>query len=690
MELRYSIVTSVVLVLLLSGSGCGIPHEEIKEISTLSEGIEIRGVPSFTKDGVTMVYMDQESLTLKLYDYHTEEVRRFAFPSPIYNPKISPDGERLFYTQLPEASYFSELWTLDLETGRKLRLTGEENGDIYSYTIAPDGSCLAFTAFHDSLNRQDLYLIRLTTPHELFSIDGDMPKMTIDDFVQPVFSTDGEEVLFALREKIYIMDVSSCQLMRTINVGKPVHFLSAFSCYGVFVTIQDGYYQVFSAHLQTGEVKQLTFDSTNKLLPFIAEGGYLYYLDTGETLNPRQLSYMVWLMGRNSTSVFKDYRNDWGRLSWGESYALEFLITAYKAFPDEYFLEEFANHASSVLESMDIKLGIKDYSGISTYGWCATRYSIDKRSRMRGVVNDGMLGVPLAEFVKLTKDKAHIDSKISKVAQDSLEALRYLEKLHSEERVEHDADILAITKEEEGYYIFPKGSPAKYDGANLPFNQQNRFGTLLISLYEIDGESHYLDKALKVGRVFHRHLIPDNEGYKWHYWWGKASTGWDEDEGISTNTPSYDGHQGFDARGYATLELEFVTRLAQYGVFDDEDMQKFVNTYLNPDSRIKFINLKASALLSKYSEKIIEKMKKIDVLNEPWQYIPYLGLVLEGDSNTIWKLKKVDIATKDEPVILFEGDNLEYFIKSGGNIAVVRKGQDQPYKVNILTGIEDT
>jgi len=679
-----------VLVLLLSGSGCGIPHEEIKEISTLSEGIEIRGVPSFTKDGVTMVYMDQESLTLKLYDYHTEEVRRFAFPFPIYNPKISPDGERLFYTQLPETSYFSELWTLDLETGRKLRLTGEENGDIYSYAIAPGGSCLAFTAFHDSLNRQDLYLIRLTTPHELFSIDGDMPKMTIDDFVQPVFSTDGEEVLFALREKIYIMDVSSCQLMRTINVGKPVHFLSAFSCYGVFVTIQDGYYQVFSAHLQTGEVKQLTFDSTNKLLPFIAEGGYLYYLDTGETLNPRQLSYMVWLMGRNSTSVFKDYRNDWGRLSWGESYALEFLITAYKAFPDEYFLEEFANHASSVLESMDIKLGIKDYSGISTYGWCATRYSIDKRSRMRGVVNDGMLGVPLAEFVKLTKDKAHIDSKISKVAQDSLEALRYLEKLHNEERVEHDADILAITKEEEGYYIFPKGSPAKYDGANLPFNQQNRFGTLLISLYEIDGESHYLDKALKVGRVFHRHLIPDNEGYKWHYWWGKASTGWDEDEGISTNTPSYDGHQGFDARGYATLELEFVTRLAQYGVFDDEDMQKFVNTYLNPDSRIKFINLKASALLSKYSEKIIEKMKKIDVLNEPWQYIPYLGLVLEGDSNTIWKLKKVDIATKDEPVILFEGDNLEYFIKSGGNIAVVRKEQDQPYKVNILTGIEDT
>ena len=688
MNLWYYIV-SIVLVLLLGGSGCGISHQEIKEIDTMPEGIEIRGVPSFTKDGATMVYIDQESLTLKLYNRHNEEIRQFAFSYPIYNPKLSPDGESIFYTQLSESGYFSELWTLDLETGGKLRLTSGENGDIYSYTIAPDGSYLAFLAFHDSSNQQSLFLMRLTTPPEIYSVGGDMPALTIDDFIQPVFTTDEKRVLFALRNKIHVIDVSSYQLIKTINVGKPVHFLSTFSYYGVFVTMQDGYHQVFSVLLQTGEVKQLTFDRTNKLLPLIAEDGYLYYLDAGEMLNPKQLSYMVWLTGRNSTSVFKDYRNDWGRLAWGESYALEFLITAYKAFSDEYFLEEFANHASSLLENMDIKLGITDYNGLSTYGWSATRYSIDKSSRRRGVVHDGMIGVPLAEYVKLTKDKAHIDSKLAKVAQESLETLRHLVELHSEEWVEHDADILALTEEEEGYYIFPKGSPVRYDGTNLPFNQQNRFGTLLISLYEIDDESQYLDKALKLGRVFRRHLIPDNEGYKWHYWWGKASTGWDEGEGISTNTPSYDGHKGFDARGYATLELEFVTKLAQYGVFDDEDMRKFVNTYLNPDSRMRFHKSKVGALLSKYSELVTEEMRKIDILNERWQYIPYLGLALEDDGNTIWKLKKLDIATKDEPAILFKGDNLVYFTKSGAEMAVICKKQDQPYEVKILSGIKD-
>lgn len=683
--MRYSIAISIVLVLLLLGSGCGIPVEEIKDTGTISGSIEIRGVPSFTKNGAKMVYIEQETSALKLYDWHTNEVRQFTFSHPVYNPKISQDGKKLFYTQLSEAGYFSELWTLDLETGRKLRLTGEENGDVYSYDIAPDGSCLAFMAFHDRENCQAISLIHLTGQPEIFPIGGDVPEIkTPGGLIQPIFSSDGKEVFFPWRKKIYVIDIPSSQVVNTINVGKPIHFLSTFSHYGVFVSLKDGYYQVFSADLGTGEVEQLTFDITNKLLPFINEDGCLYYLDTGDTLNLRKLSYLAWLTSRNSTSGFKDYRNDWGRVSWSEGYFLDFLITAFKAFSDEYFLEEFANHASSVLGSMDIKLGIRDYSGISTYGWSATRYSIDKKSRMRMVVNDGMIGVPLAEFVKLTKDEAY-GPTVAEVAEEVLETLRYLVEAHDEEWREHDVDSLAITRKEEGYYIFPKGSPHWSDGINLPFNRQNRFGTLLIWLYEIDGESQYLDKALKLGRLFHRHLIPDNEGYKWYRWGGKALTGWNKGEEISTNTPSYEGHQNFDSAGYATLELEFVTKLARYGVFDDEDMQKLVNTYLNPDSTIKFFNLKAGALLSRYSEEIAKKMRKIDILGESWEHIPYLGLVLGDNGSTTWRLKKVDVAAKAERVVLFEGDNLIYFIKSGAEIAVISKAQDQLYDVKILS-----
>lgn len=687
--MRYSIAINTMLILLLLVSGCGISDKEGKNDSIESKGVEIRGVPSFTKNGVIMAYMNQGTFIVKLFDWQTKEVKQFTFSRPIYNPKLSPNGRKLFYTQLSEHGYFSELWTLDLEIGQKLRLTNEENGDVYSYAVAPDGSCLVFTAFLDSLNHQIISLISLASPPQTHSLSGDMPQMSIDDLARLTFSPDGKKVIFPYEGEIYVVDVSKCQITK-VYVGKSIHFLSAFSHYGIFIGRQDGYYQIFSTDLQTEELRQLTFDRTNKLLPLIGEDGYLCYLDTGNTLNLRKLSYLIWLTGRNSTSVFRDYRNDWGRLAWGESYALEFLITAYKAFDDEYFLREFVNHTESVLEDMDIKLDIKDYNGISTYGWSATRYSADKESRMRCVVHDGMIGVPLAKFVKLTRDRGYSDPTIAKVAQESLETLRHLVELHSEEWIEHDVDTLGITRQGEGYYIFPKGSPARTDGINLPFNQQNRLGTLLISLYEIDGESHYLDKALKLGRVFRRHLITDDKGFKWRYWWGKASTGWNEAEKISTNMPSYKGHQGFDSVGYATMELEFITKLASYGVFDNEDMQKFVNTYLNPDSVIHFHNSKTGALLSQYSNgKIVLKMREIDALNEQWKYVPYLGLVLGDDGNTTWKLKKVNINAESKPVVLFEGDNLIYFTKSGANIAVICKGQDQPYNVKILPIVED-
>jgi hypothetical protein len=433
-----------VLILLIVVASCRTFNIENGETK------EIRGIPSFSADGVTMVYLDQTSTTLNLYDWQSKKAQQFTFPLPIYNPQISPDGERLFYTQLSEAGYFSELWTMDLATDEKSRLTDAEYGDIYSYAISPDGSCLAFFTFCDDYDRQSLFLMPLTASADMQAVGGEMPELSIDNLIQPVFSTDGGEVLFALNNEIYVTDVPSHHLEKVFSTDNQVYHLSASSDYGAFVARQDGYYQVFAVNLQSGAINQLTFDTTNKLLPGMDEDGYLYYLDVGERPNLMQLSYLFWMTSRNSTSVYKDYRNDWGRLAWGESGTLAFLITAYKAFNDGYFLEEFASHASSLLDNMDVNLGIEDYSGLSTYGWSTTRYSIDKRSRMRWAVHDSMLGVPFADYIKLVANKTDLDSELMEVAQDSLTALREIVRQHDAEWVEHETDELGITEEREG------------------------------------------------------------------------------------------------------------------------------------------------------------------------------------------------------------------------------------------------
>jgi hypothetical protein len=677
-KLRYYVIISILLILLLMAPTC-----------ETAKSREVRGIPSFSLDGVQMSYLENDNTTLNLYDWHSGEERQFTFSSPIYYPQISPDAKSIFYTQMAESGYYSELWRLDSSTDQRTKLTGEEYGDIYSYAISPDGLRLAFFAFHDRSNSQRLYLMDLAGSTDIKLVGGRMPALNIGAFIQPVFTDDGSRILFALDRKVYVIDVSSYRVEKIIVTGRLVHHLTASSDYVAYTAIEGGYYQIFSTNLDTGEEKQLTFGMTNKLLPRVDENGYLYYIDAGDMLNPEQLAYLVWLTGRNSTSVFKDYRNDWGRLAWGESYALEFLITAYQAFSDDYFLEEFANHARSLLDNMDISLGIQDYTGVSTYGWSATRYSVDKASRRRGLIHDGMIGVPLAKYILLTGDATQLDSELKELARDSLHALRNIVTLHDDEWVEYETDKLEITKEGEGYYITPAGSSARYDGINLPFNQQNRFGTMLILLYEIDGEPTYLDKALKLGIVFRRHLIPDIEGYKWRYWWGKAATGWDETDALSTNTPSYDGHQGFDSKGYATLELEFVTSLSPYGVFDDEYMDRFVNTFLDPDSKMNFQRAKVGALLADYSQAITEEMGNTEMLAEPWQYIPYLGLVLENGGDASWELKRIDLTAAGEEEILYSGDGLVYFINTGTGIAVIRKGQDQPYRIEFLSDVDN-
>jgi hypothetical protein len=135
--------------------------------------------------------------------------------------------------------------------------------------------------------------------------------------------------------------------------------------------------------------------------------------------------------------------------------------------------------------------------------------------------------------------------------------------------------------------------------------------------------------------------------------------------------------------------LEFVTSLAQYGVFDNEDMEKFVNTYLSPDSRIRFLKSKAGALLSNYSQTVIAEMGEIEIMAEPWQYIPYLGLALEDDNGVIWQLKRMDTATTGETTTLFSGNDLVYFIETGAGITIIGKYPEQPYTIKFLSSLEN-
>ncbi len=106
------------------------------------------------------------------------------------------------------------------------------------------------------------------------------------------------------------------------------------------------------------------------------------------------------------------------------------------------------------------------------------------------------------------------------------------------------------------YLMWPKGSSFWADGVGIPYNLQDMwvsgviFGEDVVDLSvnsldqaAFDISSQVLD--LEGFRSFipkHSQWFSNSSAYyQWHYWWGQAKVGWTEEDGISMNTPVWQG-----------------------------------------------------------------------------------------------------------------------------------------------------
>ena len=255
--------------------------------------------------------------------------------------------------------------------------------------------------------------------------------------------------------------------------------------------------------------------------------------------------------------------NEWGRMAWGAPNVMSSLLQAFRVSGDLAYLRRFVSAADFALSRTDQARGIADWAGDSLADWSSTRYTTDKTSRLRHIVHVGLIGLPLLDYCELVRANPSLSGEPfwQERAGRYLDAVRVAVSAHAEAWVSSESDPLQITQPNEGYYRFVRCSPIWCDGINLPFNQQNKMGTLLLKLARLTGEVSYRNQAAHLGRVMIRHLEPDGEGLKWTYWWGKGKEGWARGEGLSCNTVEYAGYKNYDSSGYATMELEFLLAL---------------------------------------------------------------------------------------------------------------------------------
>lgn len=192
-------------------------------------------------------------------------------------------------------------------------------------------------------------------------------------------------------------------------------------------------------------------------------------------------------------------------------------------------------------------------------------------------VHTGLITYPIASFVRLVHDEPRLRRHpvYGPKAAEYLEAVEAAIAVHDWEWRENDRG--------EGYYVWVKGTPNRYDGVELPANQFLAPGRALLQLAAVTGSSEYADRATKLARAFANELRLNTEGaYVWKYWpsWGRIYQGWTASDQISEYRPSFCCGQQVEDMSHGHIDVDFAALAFRNDVvFQGRDMARFALTY---------------------------------------------------------------------------------------------------------------
>lgn len=265
------------------------------------------------------------------------------------------------------------------------------------------------------------------------------------------------------------------------------------------------------------------------------------------------------------------YNNEGGTLAWGEARVIRAYLGMYQVTGDTYYLDKFIKHADSVLNVRDSVRGVTDYRGLRLPAWRAGDRYTEGRGFYIYAVHTGMIANPLAGFAKIVYGDPNL-AKYKTNADRYLQAAKDAIAVHDAEFVDNGAT---------GYYRYPKGSPEKFDGLGIPFNQYLAMARAQLTLYEVTGDKLYLNRVTKMANHFKSYLETDQtaNSYQWRYWWGPGFDGWTTADNLSTHMPSYPGLKGYEDTVHSEIDVDFAYLAFKDGiVFNESDMQKFGQT----------------------------------------------------------------------------------------------------------------
>ncbi len=256
--------------------------------------------PMFSPDGETVYfssnrgadYMSQRSIYAKPVTRGKAKVIAKGISSPF---TLTPDGRWMAFSEIvrqPNESYYSDLFLLDIETRKKVRLT--KGARVMEPAISNDGRSIACIVNHDGT--KDLAILPLPPREEWKNIKpipaDSLRRLT--DFAdgtrcfKPRFSADGEWILYT-RGRDLGRDIV---LARSDGGGERILAGGAGDqrdpSYGpdgkwvYFAADETGIYNLYRVPVEGGRREALTNVAGGAFMPNVAEDGAVVYSEYTE------------------------------------------------------------------------------------------------------------------------------------------------------------------------------------------------------------------------------------------------------------------------------------------------------------------------------------------------------------------------------------------------------------------------
>ena len=201
-----------------------------------------------------------------------------------------------------------------------------------------------------------------------------------------------------------------------------------------------------------------------------------------------------------------------GVLGWQESYMLRSYVTMYELTKDTGWLTKLTTHADAIIANAT------DLGGDGYLDWGSTSYG--DGGNYPYLVFDGLISLGMAQFIRLVdRDPVGLSAFASKANsyQNFIEDEIVPKWVSSSS---YTGNCWVQLSSSTGYFR----EPFTFDSFSsssvfnpLPYNMMAPYAEMLWTMYDVNGNTSYRDKANHMVQYFKNGLTANGTGYKWWY-----------------------------------------------------------------------------------------------------------------------------------------------------------------------------